>query len=427
MTRSRHVAVLLILLGLVGLALYLGAPLLTKPQQLTYADALAELKPLTRLAPADASHVVLVPRAASTYWALRRHDVTAQPVRRLEDSARLRALPWLLGNTGVVVWMRRGEVGAASAPDPLRHFLVRIAGAPMGVRVHEGLALVGATQGGFAPPSESPSLVGHVFVVHNRREQRGVPPVELPAISVVTIGEKIQLLTLGVRAQRSPTLTKAEVRLPQAAMLAAAFAAAPLLVQRAEQTLPVEISGLLEGGGVVALYELQDERFLPRPRGVLILPVNDRSFDLLRRRLEALSPKLPFGIADQSRRDVVGQTVVRRESFGFTLEYTRRGDELLVAFDRTSLERFLADTVRSVAIPAGTVEWFIRFDPRQLVPALERLREHAGLHVLLPELARPLDDFREAVQWIEQSSEVFAMKRDNGEAAVLEVTISPPK
>lgn len=45
----------------------------------------------------------------------------------------------------------------------------------------------------------------------------------------------------------------------------------------------------------------------------------------------------------------------------------------------------------------------------------------------MPELARALDDFREAIQWVEQSSEVVAIKRDNGEVAVLEVTISPPK
>lgn len=378
---SRTLALLLIALAVV---LYVAVPVLGPFRTSRLSQAIDRVAPMLAVVPDDAGDVLIVPSCGPAYWRLRRHPVFARAVRDWNSSY----LPWLLGGAPAILWRGDEDGGLIADPDPLRELLIRLFGHGTEARIENGLLIRGRSGSGFPMPSAPPPVSGHLFALHGTKG-RSFPPMERPAVSTVVIDDRIDIQSRALHpAESMETLRPEMARLPRNAILSAAFASPPSLIRRIEQTLPVEISPLLQNGGTLALYRLHDERFLPRPRGVVIIPVDDRTFPELRRRLESLSPELPFRIAEQSSRTVMGQQVVRRESYGFTLEYTRRGKELLVAFDRTSLETFLGDDLTTVNGAAGTMVWCSRLDVQQLLPALERMREHMGLRLLLPELGR---------------------------------------
>lgn len=404
---------IVVVLFLVIVAIVLALPVLRTPVPRDYPAEMDRSAGMIRLAPPNAD-VILIPSAGATLRRLQSNKITRGAVDQIDVMRERPYLPWLIGNGDLVLWRTETESGAIANLDAPRRFLAGLSGAT----VRDGFVVTGPYPGGgFRSPVIRPNLLAHAFVL------RG------PSVSAVTIGETIAVRTVAPRDADTPPrlLRRNPVKFPDSAMVAAAFGAAPVLIRKVEETLPVEISSLLERGGVVTLYTLQDERLLPRPRGVIILPVGPSGFGPIRRRLEALSPELPFGIASESRREAHGQTVVRRESIGFTLEYTRRGDEVLVAFDKSSIEKYLADTLRQFGAEEGGAEWIVRLDPRRLVPALERVADHSGLRVLVPELGRAAEHALESLRWIEAASEVVAVKRVNDETEELDITVYAPK
>ena len=405
--------ILLVLLLLLMVAAFLALPVLRAPVARDYPAELERHAGMIRLAPPNAD-VILIPTAGPTLRRLQRHVVTRGAIEQIEVLRDRPYLPWLVGNGDVVLWRTESESGAIANLDGPRRFLAGVFGA----EVQDGLLVTGPQPGGgFRTPSIRPALSGHAFALRGR------------SVSAITLADTIAVRTI---SQRDPEvevnlLRGNPVRFPDSAMVAAAFGATPALIHKVEETLPVEISSLLQNGGVVTLYTLQDERLLPRPRGVIILPVGRGGFEPIRKRLESLSPPLPFGIASESRREVLGQTVTRRESIGFTLEYTVRGDEVLVAFDKSSIEKYLDDTLKQFSAEGGNAEWIVRLDPRQLVPALERVADHTGLRVLVPELGRAAERALESLRWIESATEIVAIKTVRGETEELEIAVYPPK
>jgi len=422
----RKLAAVLFLIAL-AVVLYLVVPVLRPSGPVELPRAIDRASAMLAVVPSDAVDVLIVPGSGSTYWRLRRHPIFAEAIRQQERQGELRLLPWLLGNTPVVLWRSNDDSGLVAEADGIRRLLFRVLGWRSDARIEGELILRGRGGAGFPLPTLPPSGSGHLFVLH-RLAGSPFPPLDRPALTAVSIGDRIDVHSQSLRRPGATEAFEAEMaRLPRNAILSAAFASPPELIRRIEQTLPVQISPLLEQGGKLALYRLHDERLLPRPRGVVVLPVSDQTFPVLRRRLESLSPELPFRIAEESRRAVMGQEVVRRESFGFTLEYTRRGDELLVAFDKSSLEMFLADDITVVTAGAEPVVWCLRLDVQQLLPALERMQEHAGLRLLLPELGRAIDQFDQTIRPLKGAGEIVAVKRLGSESERLEVTIRAPK
>lgn len=404
--------VVAVLIIMVVLAVVLAAPVLRDPSVRQFGPELDRHAAMIQRVPPGAE-VLVIPAAGPTLRRLMAHEVTSSAFNKTSLFRQQRWLPWLVGGGDVVLWRYDSDSGAIANVDGTRRFLAPLFGAT----IRDGLLILGPeTRGGYPLPSARPDLSGHLFALRSG------------SITAATIDDVIRVRSIApIPANRLPTLPHNPVEFPESAMAAAAFGAAPSLVKRIEETLPVEISPLLQDGGMVALYALRDDRLLPRPRGVIVLPIGAGGFDPIRGQLEKLSPPLPFGIASESRRTNAGQEITRRESIGYTLEYTRRGDEVIVAFDKTSIERYLADGVRRVSSDAGSAEWIVRLDPRQLVPALDEVVDHAGLIFLLPDLAKASEGVLDSLRWIEGASEVIAVQRVAGQNSELDVIVNPPK
>jgi hypothetical protein len=420
---SRVIAIVLFL-AIIALATFLILPALNAPPKVSYAALIARDGSMISLVPGDAEDVILVPMAGPTLRMLRSNSVARDALRQLLPETESPMLPWAVGGGNLVAWRGDEDSGFVVRTDAIRRILL-----PMfSTRIRRsGEVLVsGRSSGGFEPPvvEDAP---GHLFIIRARGEG-GFPPIPAPAVTSVEMNTAIHVRAVSrkVPGDQPPLLSDA-VRLPQSAILAAAFASVPDLIRRIEQTLPVEISPLMERGGMIAFYQLHDDRLLPRPRGVIVVPVSDASFPRYRRQLESLSPELPFNLSEQEQREVMGRTVVRRASIGFTLEYTRRDDELIIAFDKSSIEKFLTDTARLVDVGPGGAEWLLLLDPQRLFPALEEMRRHVGLRALLPDLARALDQFSDSVEWVRTATEVMAVKRFAESGEELEITILSSK
>jgi hypothetical protein len=419
----RIIAVVLFL-TVIGLAAFVALPTLSPPSRVNYAALITKHSAMIRLVPSDAEDVILVPSAGSTLRLLRSNSVARDALRQLLPAAESAALPWALGGGDLVAWRTDHDSGFIVRTDAMRRILLPLFSNRIS---RSGEYLVsGRSSGGFELP-DLENLLGHVFIIRARGDD-GFPPLPAPVITGVEMNTAIHVRAVSARtdADRSALLSDA-VRLPQSAILTAAFASVPELIRRMEQTLPVEVSPLMERGGMIAIYQLHDDRLLPRPRGVIVVPVTDATFPRYRRQLESLSPELPFNLSEQEQREVMGRTVVRRASIGFTLEYTRRDGELIIAFDKSSIEKFLTDTVRLVEVGPGGAEWLLLLDPQRLFPALEDMRQHAGLRVLLPDLARALDQFSESVEFVRTATEVVAVKRSSNPGEELEITILSSK
>ena len=410
-------------LAVIGVVAFVTLPTMSAPARVNSAEVISKHRAMIGLVPADAEDLILVPAAGSTLRLLRSNSVARDALRQLLPDAEPAALPWALGGGDLVAWRTDQDSGFIVRTDAMRRIVLPLFSRRIS---RSGPYLVsGRSSGGFELP-DLENVVGHLFIIRARGDD-GFPPIPAPAITSVEMDTAIHVRAVSASdSNRSPQLSEA-VRLPQSAILTAAFASVPELIRRMEQTLPVEVSPLMERGGMIAIYQLHDDRLMPRPRGVIVVPVTDATFPRYRRQLESLSPELPFNLSEQQQREVMGRTVVRRASIGFTLEYTRREGELIIAFDKSSIEKFLTDTVRLVEVGPGGAEWLLLLDPQRLFPALEDMRQHAGLRVLLPDLARALDQFSESVEFVRTASEVVAVKRSSNPGEELEITILSSK
>ncbi|MBK5260706.1 MAG: hypothetical protein JJE51_14040, partial [Thermoanaerobaculia bacterium] len=91
------------------------------------------------------------------------------------------------------------------------------------------------------------------------------------------------------------------------------------------------------------------------------------------------------------------------ETFGAIEE---RNGEILIALDRDSLPKYVAET--RVASPWPDHEWAIRADPRRLVPLLEKLGDNTVLRVVAPRLYRSARDLRKWIRALEGASSIDA-------------------
>ena len=118
---------------------------------------------------------------------------------------------------------------------------------------------------------------------------------------------------------------------------------------------------------------------LPRPKGVVVIPA---------------TPEARAAMENVTRvAELVGET---RDT----------GDEIQVAFDRTSLGLYSKDTFVPATWPA--TRWALRLDPSRLVPVLRRLSESRGLQFLTPNVHRGARDLRKWIDAVEGAESIEA-------------------
>jgi hypothetical protein len=338
--------------------------------------------------PANADVIALVPSAAALQARLEENPVTRDLVATWASERRL-PRPWMLGDADLAIWHAGDRTSYSFRLDPLRAFLVRtyllITGG--GVKVEGTTFIVGERAEENLITEESlASLVqlapadarGDALVIQ-RTESQMFPPVDRPALSVVTLGPR-DITIVSRAASTEPAGPSRTVSLPDGALLSAWFGEPPRLIADIDRLLPGDIGKLLGDGGSAVLYDVESRRLLPRPKGLFVV---------------ANTPEA---------RSAAGGLRGLAELLG---EVATREDRLLIGLDRTSVAAYDAETFSGLPFPAS--EWALRMDARRMVPMLERLGDNTGLRFAAPRLSRSVRDLRSWIRHLENAGRIEAM------------------
>lgn len=396
---------LLAIILLIALAAYLFIPPLRDPQpgSLTQTQ-----RALLERVPADADVVAIVPSVAATYYKARTHKLTRSAMHDLREKNDPGLLPFILGNCDLVIWRKESETSYIANPDWLRRLLIRAI--DRRVVDDDGILLLGRSD----TPSASVSAAfaqlhrgaaGHVFV-WQREGGRSFPPIGRPAVSTMRLEENA-LRVESLAPENRPLRSVSSMPLPKNAMLAAVVSEPPEWIDDLERALPIHISPLLDRGALFALYRIEDRPLFPRPFGVLALPAGAARAAELERQLDSLIPL--GGLAEVTTRTVNGMTVRKRSGLGFVIESAQVHDRFVISFDKTSVEQFIHGEFQN---SAGTAFlWSIRLVPRDVVPALNDVRENRGLRLVARDLSRGADRIYRSARWFESADEITSTAR----------------
>jgi hypothetical protein len=394
---------LLALLG--GIAIYLIVTTPTTGEPIRFPLNASHRRLLGRV-PASAEAFALVPSAALLHGKLLANPVTNEPVLQWTLEHEL-PRPWMLGGADVAIWKSGKTTSYAVRLDAFRAMFVRAwLLISSNADAHwEGSTLVmhdAAPTAAPAPASDLEDILrlaaglpeSDLFVVQRNSARGAFPPIGRPAVTSVRV--TASEVTLVSRAATTEVGEQREIRptFPRGAMLAAAFAAPPRVLGDLNRLLGARIDALVDEGGSIALYDVDGGTFLPRPKGVLVLPADDHAREQMKEVAQVAA--------------LVGET---RDT----------GDQLLVSFDRTSLGLYLKDEKVPGSWPATL--WALRIDPKRLVPVLRRAGDSAGLRFAAPRLHRAARDLRRWMDALQQADTVEAAASVAGGVEELRVRV----
>ena len=107
---------------------------------------------------------------------------------------------------------------------------------------------------------------------------------------------------------------------------------------------------------------------------------------------------------------------------GIHIETAEAPGELLVAFDRKTLDTYLKDAFDPPALTGN--RWTIRIDPQRAAPILDQAVESPGLRFLTPHLFRSLRDLSGWIANLEKARSIEAAASSTGNAEELRVRIA---
>lgn len=410
MLRAVVFLVLVVLAMLVAFTIWLVIPLWSEPPTVTLSES-AAMRGLLEQAPPGAKTIIAIPSFAP---AVRRYEEVLAPLLGSEDHRdALLASAWLLGGAPVGAWSSGDSWGAIAKPGAVRALLIRAVGPWVGldVRVDGDAILLG--RGSAAPQMRDlpaplvNGLRGEIFLRHI--EADGYPPTPVPALTA--LGFAGGRLTVETRAEAEETMAVIPLEgltLPTEALLAVRFAEPPEGVLAIEKAVPLDLPRYLADGGMVALYGVETGGLVPRPRLVFAIPADEARAAEISARLDSLTTRgavgLLLGMGRKEQRLVAGVPVTRRRGIGMTVEMARRGGELLLAFDDSSLERYLSDQM----VPAGEGEavWALRASPDRLLPLLDELAKDEALRLFASDFSRETRTFAAALRRLPPTREL---------------------
>ena len=387
----KFVLLLIVILGLVSAAaIYLVATTPKIADQIRFPLSEPHRKLLAHV-PATADSFALIPSAALLHGKLLANPVTREPIEQWTHEHEL-PRPWMLGGADLAVWKLGKITSYALRLDTFRALLVRtwlLMSSNADAR-WEGSTLIMHDSVPASASSSTPTdleellrlatglPVGDVFVVQRQSGRGAFPPIDRPAVTSVRVTAAEVLLVS--RAATTDTAEQREIRprFPKGAMLAASFAAPPRVLGDLNRLLGAKIDALVDEGGSVALYDVEGGTFLPRPKGVLVIPADERAREQMKNVERVAS--------------LVGET---RDT----------GDQILVSFDRTSMSLYIEDVMLPASWPA--TRWSLRIDPKRLIPVLRRVGDSPGLRFAAPRLFRSARDLR---RWMDALSEADSIE-----------------
>ena len=417
----RTLLALLVILAVIAgaIAIYLAATTPDAPAGVTFPLTAEQLALIQRV-PAAADSFALIPTAGPLQKTLEANPVTHDPFAQWTGTQQIPG-PWMLGGADVVVWRDGKRTSYAIRVDAFRAFLVRIWmmwTSDVDAR-WDGTAFVINGYGGpiIGAKALDPILElaralppGDMLVVQRNRERGAYPPVGRPAVSSVKITEReIFIVSRGAAgappagsvpaaeaaaAPRTPAAPRTSA-FPRGAMLSATFTRPPKLLGDLKRLLGADLDTLLADGGSITLYDVDTGTLLPRPKGVIAVPADDR------RRAAMADVNRVAALVGESR---------------------DTGKELLVSFDRTSMPLYLKDAFEPGTLPA--TDWAVRIDPQKMVPVLEKLGDSTGLRLASGRLHRAARDLRRWISALENAKSIEAAASEVGGAQELRVRIA---
>jgi hypothetical protein len=354
----------------------------------------ASQRALLASVPADADSFALVPTAAALESKLRANPVTAEA---LEQFAERESLPrgWMLGRADVLVSRSGKSTTYLVRLDLLRAFLAKVYLAVAG----EGNSRLLINESGAQPMAagDIDALValtsglpaGDALVVQLAESRGAFPPIVRPAVSSVSITPaSIDITSRAANAAAVASPQQLRPRFPRAAILTAAFTSPPRILDEANRLIGAKASTLLSDGGAIALYEIDTDKLLPRPREVVVLPATPERKATL----------------EKFAADTVPRAL--SEATGFRINTAEAGGELLVAFDDASINRYRGDTFDPPTLPGNA--WSLRVDPQRAVPVLEQISDNPGLRLIAPRLFRSARDLGGWIEHLKNARSVEA-------------------
>jgi hypothetical protein len=369
--------------------------------------------------PADADAFALIPTAAALEAKLRANPITRAPIEEWSSRQTL-PRPWMIGGADLVAWRQGKQTRYLVRLDPVRAFLVRVYQTFNG---DAGDTLLITTSdrppAGEGIPQEELARIaalaarlpaGDALVVQ-RASRNAFPPIGRPAVTSVQVHPEDVVLTsraaLSESATQSVTEGAAAIPLraafPRGAMLTVAFSSPPRSLSDLNRLFGAKVASLLDGGGELAIYDVETRKLVPRPRGVIAVPADP---------------------AHRAALDALLKTLAPAEAVGVRARTGERDGRLLLSFD-DSLDLYLKDATDDAMWPAA--RWAVRIDPRRLVPILQQLHDDLGLRVAAPHVYQSAKDLNRWIGALENAERVDAEDTMEGDTEQLQIRMTAAK
>ncbi|HET7437647.1 MAG TPA: hypothetical protein VFN10_23280 [Thermoanaerobaculia bacterium] len=355
--------------------------------------------------PPAADWFALVPSAAVLHAKLLTNPVTREPIEQWSAQQQQLPSPWMIGGGDLAIWKIGKRTSYAIRLDPIRAFLVRMylmLSSDVDARWDGRVFVInggGATGMGAAAVAPLVALGngmanGDALVVQRENARGAFPPIGRPAVSIIKISASEIFIDSRARAEESESAAPITARFPRGAMLAAAFADPPRLINDLDRFLGGRVSDLLAAGGALAIYDVDTGTLLPRPKGVIVLPANDAT------------------------RAEVGNI---KDAVQLVGEVRDTGSEVLVSFDRSSLPLYIKDAIVPAPWPAN--RWAARIDVPRFLPVAEKLGDSQGLRFAASRIHRAARDLRRWMRPLQHASTIDAADSVEGGVEELKVAV----
>jgi len=365
----------------------------------------AEQRALLANVPASADAFALIPTAAALDAKLHANAITRDAIEKWAANQQL-PKPWMIGNADLVVWHSGKRTRYLLRLDPVRAVIVRLY-----LMISGDDALVLGPTG--EPTINSADLdrilqltntlpPGDILAVQQKGGRGVFPPIGRPAVtSAVVTATEINLTSRAVAEETPMAITAGATRgYPKSALLTAHFAQAPKALDDLNRLVRSRITTLLKEGGAIALYEIETDKLLPRPKEVIILPATDEKRAVLEKFIQDVAPT---------------------QALGFRIETADTGQELLVAFERSSIDLYLEDAFEPPTLPGNV--WTLHIDPKRTVPVLQQVAESPGLRFAAPRLFRSAKELSGWIRALEGAQAIEAADSVAGGVEELKVKV----
>jgi len=365
----------------------------------------SDQRALIAFVPSSVRTFALIPTASAVYAKLEANPMTAEATEKWSQEHRV-PQPWLMGGADLLMWSAGEGASYAIRLDPFRVALVRaylMFAGDIGARWSGSTLLINVPS---EPAAAAPDLssvtslaaglpAGDALVVQLDGDRSAFPPTRRPAVTSIQITPAEINLTTRAPADPSAVAKPIALRNAHSAMLNAAFASPPRVIDDLNRIFLTRVTPLVSDGGGVAIYDVDTGTLLPRPKGVIIMPPDD------------------------ARREALATLV--HDSAGLVHSDERSG-ELLMSFDGSSIGRYESDTFDPPRLQGNL--WALHLDPERLVPMLERLGGSTGLRLAAGRLYRSARQLGTWIGPLSQAQSIEAASSVSGGTEEMKVVVA---